>query len=108
MTPVPFARVSDTVRYIAHHPELARRYGSDCAYCVGFSHDLPVRLREEAFTAAFIDGWRYECVWEATTRQDAELIVKVFRREKWPLMTHKRKVDTFVLQRSLSKKHSWE
>ena len=69
---------------------------------MGFSHDLPVRLREEAFTAAFIDGWRFECVWETTTRQDAELIVKVFRREiQKGLLTHKRKVLTAVLQRGL-------
>ena len=29
--------------------------------------------------AAFATGWRYECVWETVTRQDAELLLKVFR-----------------------------
>lgn len=38
-----------------------------------------MRLQEEPFVAAFPPGWHYECVWETVTRQDAELLVKVFR-----------------------------
>ena len=43
------------------------------------SNDLALRLREQPFVTAFSPGWRYECVWETETRQDAELILKVFR-----------------------------
>jgi hypothetical protein len=43
------------------------------------SNDLALRLQEEPFVAAFARGWRYECVWETVTRQDAELLLKVFR-----------------------------
>ncbi len=46
------------------------------AFC---SDDLAVRLQEEPFVAAFPMGWHYECVWETVTRQDAELLLKVFR-----------------------------
>ena len=38
-----------------------------------------MRLHEEPFVTAFPLGWRYECVWETGTRQDAELLLKVFR-----------------------------
>jgi hypothetical protein len=43
------------------------------------SYDLALRLHEEPFVTAFPLGWRYECVWETGTRQDAELLLKVFR-----------------------------
>ncbi len=43
------------------------------------SSDLAMRLQEQPFVAAFPLGWRYECVWETATRQDAELLLKVFR-----------------------------
>jgi hypothetical protein len=43
------------------------------------SDDLAMRLQEEPFVVAFPIGWRYECVWETVTRQDAELLLKVFR-----------------------------
>ena len=68
-------------RYVVHHPELDRCYGSGRAYCVGCCNDIAVRLQEDAFVATFIDGWSYECVWGTSTRQDSELIVKVFRRD---------------------------
>ena len=43
------------------------------------SNDLAVRLQEDSFITAFATGWRYECVWETVTRQDADLLLKVFR-----------------------------
>ncbi len=43
------------------------------------SNDLALRLQEEPFVTAYPLGWRYECVWETVTRQDAELLLKVFR-----------------------------
>lgn len=46
---------------------------------MGCSNDLALRLQEEPFVTAYPLGWRYECVWETVTRQDAELLLKVFR-----------------------------
>ena len=50
------------------------------AYCVGCSSDLAVQLQQDSPVAAFNGGWFYECVWETSTRQDAELMFKVFRQ----------------------------
>ena len=50
------------------------------AYCVGCSSDLAVQLQQDSLVAAFNGGWFYECVWETSTRQDAELMFKVFRQ----------------------------
>ena len=40
---------------------------------------MALRLQEDSFVTGFPPGWRFMKVWETATRQDAELLVHVFR-----------------------------
>ena len=64
--------------YVAHHNVLDVISCTGC-FCVGCSNDVALRLQEDSFVTSFPPGWRFMKVWETATRQDAELLVHVFR-----------------------------
>ena len=63
---------------MAHHNVLDVISCTGC-FCVGCSNDVALRLQEDSFVTSFPPGWRFMKVWETATRQDAELLVHVFR-----------------------------